>query len=231
MCPRSETLSADRMATRAQVLKSTAIRIPGLRADRILRVAIDGVDGAGKTMFADELAAVVRGAGWPVIRAGVDGFHNPKTIRYRRGRGSPEGYFEDSYDYAALKAALLDPLGRGDTGRYRTAIFDHRTDTPVAGPELHALPGSILIFDGIFLHRPELRGIWDFSIFLDVDFEVAVGRCAGRDGTSPDPAAAANRRYVEGQQIYLLTCDPRAHATITIDNNDLCAPFIKEPSS
>ncbi len=182
-------------------------------------------------MFADELAKVLRAEHRTVIRAGVDGFHNPKAVRYRRGRRSPEGYFEDSYDYAALRAALLDPLGPGGTGRYRTAIFDHRTDMPVPTPELQALPGSILVFDGIFLHRPELRATWDFSIFLDAAFAVSVARCARRDGTSPDPAAAANRRYVEGQQLYLRACNPRARATVTIDNDDLSAPFIVQASS
>ena len=82
------------------------------------------------------------------------------------------------------------------------------------------------MLDGIFLHRPELRDIWDVSIFLDVAFEVSVGRCARRDGTSPDPEAAANRRYVEGQMLYLRTCDPRVRATLAIDNNDLSSPFI-----
>jgi uridine kinase len=52
-----------------------------LAPDRIVRVAIDGVDGAGKTTFANELAEVVGGLGRPVIRASVDGFHNPRVVR------------------------------------------------------------------------------------------------------------------------------------------------------
>lgn len=219
------------MLQRQEVLGSVADRILRLPAHRISRVGVDGVDGAGKTMFADELAAVVRAKGSPVIRAGVDGFHNPSAVRYRRGRGSPEGFFEESYDYATLKAVLLDPLGNGGTGRYRTAAFDHTMDMPVSSPELQALPGSILVFDGIFLHRPELRDYWDVSIFLVADFAVSTARCAARDGTSLDPAVAANRRYVEGQRLYLRTCDPWARASLTIDNNDLSAPFIVRASN
>jgi uridine kinase len=45
-----------------------------------------------------------------VIRASVDGFHNARALRYERGRHSPEGYFENSYNYAALNQYLLDPL-------------------------------------------------------------------------------------------------------------------------
>jgi uridine kinase len=219
------------MSQRVQLLEVVADRILRLPSDRTARVGVDGVDGAGKTMFADELAQILRAANRPVIRASVDGFHHPKAERYRRGRSSPEGYFEDSYNYAALKTVLLDPLSPAGSGRYRAAVFDHVTDMPVSGPECEALPASILVFDGIFLHRPELREYWDFSVLLDVAFAVSVARCAQRDGTSPDPAAPANRRYVEGQKLYLLACDPRARATLTIDNNDLAAPFIVHASS
>lgn len=42
---------------------------------RVLRVAIDGPDAAGKTTLADDLAAHLTGRGRPVIRASVDDFH------------------------------------------------------------------------------------------------------------------------------------------------------------
>ena len=212
------------MIERQRVLQAVAQHIVRLAPKRIVRVAIDGVDGAGKTTFADELAGVIGPYGRPIIRASIDGFHNPKAVRYRRGRDSPEGYFEDSYDYDAVKAHLLEPLGPGGSRCYRTAVFDHITDMPVAAPEREAPLSSILLFDGIFLHRPELRPYWDASIFLQTDFAVSVGRCASRDGTPPDVTATENRRYVEGQRLYLLACEPAKRATMTIDNNDLSAP-------
>jgi uridine kinase len=211
---------------RKRVLNTVARHIVRLSADPVVRVGIDGVDGAGKTTFADELADVLRTSGRPVIRASVDGFHNPKQLRYQRGRSSPNGYFKDSYNYAALKALLLDPLSPGGSGRYRVAVFDHSTDLPVSAPEKEAEPSSVLLFDGIFLHRPELCHYWDASIFLQVGVDISVSRCARRDGSSPDPKAAANRRYVEGQSLYLTTCEPATRATMTIDNNNLSAPVL-----
>ena len=216
------------MTERRRLLRDIAGRIARLPADRVARVAIDGVDGAGKTTFADELADILRMLPRNVIRASVDGFHNPRALRYRRGRSSPEGYFEDSYNYAALKEHLLAPLSPGGSRRYRAAVFDHVTDTPVSIPEREAPASSILLFDGIFLHRSELSPYWDASIFLHVDFAVSLSRCASRDGSSPDPFSSANRRYVEGQRLYLRACEPAKGATITIDNNDLSRPrFVK----
>jgi uridine kinase len=212
---------------RRELLRTVAERILALPQDCVTRVGIDGVDGAGKTTFANELAPVLEARGRGTIWASVDGFHNPKALRYRLGRDSPEGFFFHSYDYAALREALLDPLAPGGSGSYRTAVFDHASDSPVAVPEWLARPGDVLLFDGIFLHRPELREAWELSIFLDVAFEVSIPRCAQRDPDfgQPDPTAAENRRYVEGQKLYIRRCAPQRRATIVIDNNDHTAPF------
>lgn len=211
---------------RPALLQQIAAAILRAPAPFVTRVGIDGVDGAGKTVFGDELAGLLQAAGRRVIRASVDSFHHPRAVRYRQGRHSPAGYFHDSYDYAQLRAALLDPLSPGGDGRYRTAAFDHRTDSPVTAPEEQAAPGDILVFDGIFLHRPELRGSWDVSVFLEVSVATSVGRCAARDGSAPDPQDPSLRRYVEGQQIYLHTCQPARHATFVVNNDALNAPSI-----
>ncbi len=214
------------MAARKALLTLIADAICGISDDRVQRVAVDGVDGSGKTTFADELAPLVAARGRPVIRASADSFHNPRAHRYRSGKDSPEGFFADSYNYLSLKSALLDPLAPGGSRRYKRAAFDHRSDSPVDAPEETAESGSIFLFDGLFLHRPELRSCWDFSLFLDVEFRNSMARMALRDGSSPDPKDVRNSRYVEGQKIYLSRCEPRSHASLVVDNNDLAAPIV-----
>jgi len=211
-------------AARRAVLDTIAGAIVG--RPEVRRVAIDGPDGAGKSCFADELGHVLRVAGVPVVRASVDGFHHPRAMRYARGRHSPRGFYEDSYDYAALRDALLDPLGGNGDGRFRRAVHDVATDEPIVAPEEQAPAGAVLLLDGIFLHRPGLRDAWDVSVYLEVDPARAIARGARRDGGDPDPASDANRRYVEGQRIYRERADPRAHASFVIDNNALDAPTI-----
>ncbi len=163
----------------ASLLGRLAAAIAGLHPERAVRIAIDGVDGAGKTTLADALAPLVSAQGRPVIRASVDDFHFPKAARYARGRHSPNGYYRDSYNYDALRGLLLDPLSPGGSGRYVAKHFDHRLDAAVACDVRQASPTAALIIDGIFLHRPELRAYWDLSIFLKVDFAISVPRGAG----------------------------------------------------
>jgi len=211
---------------RDALLDRLAATVVALAPRRIARVGVDGVDGAGKTVFAEELADRVRMGGRAVIRSSVDGFHRPRRERYRQGRTSPRGFVEDSYDYPRMAACLLDPLSSGGDGRYRVAAFDHRTDSAVDAPVRVAVGTEALIVDGIFVHRPELAGYWDWSVFLDVPFGLSIPRGAARDGSHPDPAAPRNHRYVEGQRLYLRRYRPWESASVVVDNSDLTAPAV-----
>ena len=95
---------------RMHLLHRVADRIPAASGDDCVRVGIDGVDGSGKSIFADELAAVVRGCGRAVVRISLDDFHHVRAVRYRRGRSSPEGFWLDSYNYERLRTDVLDPF-------------------------------------------------------------------------------------------------------------------------
>ena len=218
------------MTARDEMLKGVAARIAKLERAHTVRVAIDGVDAAGKTTLADELADRLRALGRPVIRSGIDHFHNPRVVRYAKGSESPEGYYRDSHDLDRVIGVLLRPLGTGGRGHYRAALFDHRRDVPVDSPEIKAEPRAILLFDGIFLLRPELRPYWDYSIFARAGFEVVLARSLRRDlPIGSDPAKLVQRyraRYLPAQQYYLEECKPESLADLVIDNNDPANPSI-----
>jgi uridine kinase len=97
----------------SQLLAEIARRVIAVERSHPTRVAIDGVDAAGKTTLAGELVSFIEAYERPVIRASIDGFHNPASIRYQRGTTSPEGYYYDSFNYQALKDLLLIPLVPG----------------------------------------------------------------------------------------------------------------------
>ena len=211
---------------RLELLSVLSEKIASLDRPHPIRVGIDGVDASGKTRLADELVEPLEARGRPVIRASIDGFHNPRKMRYRNGRFSPSGYFNDSFNWQAVRELLLQPLGPEGSLVYCPAIFEHCSDSPIHSPLGVAKPNDILLFDGIFIQRPELRGSLDFIIFLDVDFQVNVARMAVRDGVNPDQDDPLVQRYVGGQQLYFETCQPQQQADVVIDNNDWSNPIL-----
>ena len=203
---------------RAAVLGQLADLIVSLEKSHPVRLAIDGVDAAGKTTLADELAS-------------IDGFHHPRAERYRRGQDSPEGYYHDSFDYDCIKDELLEQLGPGGSMRYRRAVFDVWSDEFLYESFQIAPTNAVLLFDGIFLMRPELNEYWDLRIFVQSEFGVtierAIHRALERDGTIQGVRASYLKRYVPGQRIYLETIRPQERADIVVDNNDLSNPSLR----
>lgn len=212
---------------RARVLGLLADEVAALHRLPAVLVAVDGVDGAGKTCLADELGALVRARGRDVVRVRVDDFHHPRAVRHRQGRDSPEGYWADAFDLTALRRELLDPLARGGDAVVRTKVFDLASDRPDPAAPTAVPPDAVVVVDGVFLLRPGLAERWTWSVYLEVDRAVSLARCVARDGSgSPDPADPLNRRYVLAHERYRAAHDPAGRATRLLDNTDLARPLL-----
>jgi uridine kinase len=192
------------MPRRQAVLETLADRIAALRRPRPLRVAIDGADAAGKTTLATELEPLLRERGRSVLRASIDDFLYPRAVRYRRGSESPDGYYLDSFDHQALRAHVL------------------AHDEPA---------GAVLLVDGVFLLRPELEGLWDFSVFVEADFDELLRRGVERDaerfGSREEASRRYETRYLPAQARYLGEMEPARRADAVLENTDARAPTLR----
>lgn len=206
--------------------------ICGLQLGHPVRVAIDGISGAGKTTLAGIITDRLRERGRPVIRATIDGFHNPVDQRVRRGYYDPVGYNWDSFDYVALRDKLLIPLGPGGSLVYTMQIYDQRTESAVRDSEKIADKDAVLIFDGVMLFRQELEAFWDVKIFVSTKFEVAFQRAARRDRskfkTSEELLRKFDERYQPAQRHYVEQYRPMIKADFVIDNNEPVKRLIDE---
>lgn len=214
-------MGAKRCSAWVSPLDGIADAIPSLPLPHPVRVAIDGRTASGKTTFADGLATVIEGSGRQVIRASIDGFHRPRAARHRQGRLSSDGYYEDARDLPAMSNLLLHPLGPGGGRSYATAAFDLEGDKPLKPVFRIATEDAVLIVDGTFLQRPELRPAWDFVVFLNVSEEEARRRGIGRDapalGGRDATAELYYRRYGPAFARYEAECRPMEKADVVID--------------
>lgn len=179
-------------------------------------IVVDGPTAAGKTTFADDLAVALRATKHAVFRASIDDFLKPSVERWRQGRDSPVGRYEDSYDYSVLRRVLVEPFKLSGSAGFVTAAFDEERDVPLEPKWQTGPPDAILIIDGSYLLRPELRGLWNASIWLDAGDSARGGRMADRGILAGTPRA---ERY-EGAFVLYEKTRPRAVATITVDTTD-----------
>lgn len=168
-------------------------------------VAVDGAADAGRRTFADDLAEALRRRGLDVFRASMNDFLKPRAEREARGADSAAGRYEDSFDYSVLRRVLIEPFRMNGSTGFVTAAWDAVADRQIEPKWLTGPADALLVLDGPFLGRPELRGLWNASIWLD--------------GPAPDsdPVMAA------AQALYEKT-KSRDQATIVVDVTDPDSP-------
>jgi uridine kinase len=199
-----------------------------------VRVAIDGRSAAGKSTLGDELVASVEQRGYTAIRASIDDFYQLWVHQFSRGHLSAEAFYAGAYDYPALRTLLLEPLGPSGSRTYRTRWHDGWHEGVIDEVERIAPDDAILIFDGVFLLRPELNDCWDFRVFVDIDAEQSVERGVERDLTLDEPMVRATRReqrirvyrerYLPAEERYLRDVNPVGLADSMVNNRDVQAP-------
>lgn len=192
-----------------------------------LRVAIDGITASGKTTLGDELTDALTACGRPVIRIRMDDFHHLREHRYRQGKDSAQGYYDDAYDFDTLNRLVLEPLGPNGNRLFNRRIVDLESDTPINEPAQVAPADGILIADGSFMQRHHRRS-WDAVIYLNTSFSEALRRGLDRDAALLGGRTEAERRYAQryhaASHMYIEEIDPFHAADFVIDNDDPSNP-------
>ena len=162
-------------------------------------VAVDGRKGSGQAAFADGLVEALNASGVAAARLSMEAFATDADDVYR-----------DGFDYDDFRRTAVAPFRSGE------AVVPELRDR-VAPPGLpDDLPANaVLVVDGVFLNRPEISGIWKYSIWLQVSQEETERRLR-ESGAEDDDVERAR----VGQSRYRSHLDPTAKATTLIDNRD-----------
>ncbi len=197
-----------------------------------LRIAINGIEGTGKTTLADQLCLHLNANQHQTVQISIDGYHFNKQHRYRQGRDSAMGYYEDSYDEISFRDKVL-LASQSNNPNYIAAIHDLETDEYL---QLFPIPISndtIIITDGSYLFKPVYRDHWDLKIYLKTDFNTALQRGINRDqlllGGMEEAASKFNSRYHKASKIYIEQNNPELLADIIIDYTDFYDIYILKP--
>ena len=167
-------------------------------------IAVDGLDGSGKSRFAAALAAALQAVGRPASLLHVDDFRRPTEFA---GLGAAEEsalYYDRYFDFAAVGQAL-EARARG------------------------AADGAVTILEGVMLLRAALP-VGTPLVVLEVSADEARRRIVARDqakGRTPaEIAGRIDRRYFPAQGRYRAAFDPLGRADLVVDNEDWTHPRV-----
>jgi uridine kinase len=161
-------------------------------------LAIDGLDGSGKSRLAAALTDALTASGHPASLVHVDDFRRPLDFEGLDAAAETALYYDRYFDFAAVAQG----------------VAERARDT-------------VTVVEGVMLLRAPLpAGVW--LVVLEISPDEARRRIQLRDqakGRSPEEVARRiDRRYFPAHARYRRESDPAGRAHVVIDNEDWRQP-------
>jgi uridine kinase len=167
-------------------------------------IAIDGLDGSGKSQLAERLVAACAAAALPATLIHVDDFRRALSFDGLEANAEADLYYGRYYDLAALDQRLRGLLAGADT--------------------------RVLVVEGVFLLRVPVVAERAVVVALEIGAEEARRRIVARDrakGRSDEEITRRiERRYFPGNARYRAEHDVPARAALVIANDDWSQPRV-----
>lgn len=139
---------------KADVLDALATEILQQYSRGRVVIAIDAREPVTAEAFAAELASAIGRSSHAVFVANLSDFQLPREI-------------DGAYDYSQLQRVLLDPFRLSVGTGFVLSAFDATRNLPVEPKWRTGPKDAILVLAGEQLQNPDLRGQWNYSIWLD----------------------------------------------------------------
>jgi len=166
-------------------------------------VAIDGHSAAGKSTLARTLSALLPN----VTIIHTDDFYRTLDERERAALDAEGGYYR-YYDWERLEAQVLQPLSSSETSCYQK--YDWSTNS--LGEWVTVPAAGIILIEGCYAARPELRYYYDILLFVATPPVQRLQRQSAR----ADATAAWLARWDAAEQFYMAHYQPHRYAHLVI---------------
>lgn len=170
----------------------------------VIVAAIDGAGGAGKSTLAAGIRAALEVA---VSIVPADDFYRPLPNDQRVALDPRHGY-ENYFDWRRMRDCAMVPLSARRAARYRR--YDWSTDR--LADWIEVAPARVVIVEGVYSTRPELRALLDAAIFIDTPREERVRRMRSRGQN----AGGWIERWMAAEDWYLENIQPMRHAQLVL---------------
>ena len=155
-----------------------------------LMLAVAGASGSGKSTLAAELARALGGLHFSLDSYYRDLGHLPLEERTLKNFDDP------AMIEVQLLASHIDRLAQGYS--IERPVYDFAAYTCVEGETETVQPGGLVVVEGLFtLYFPELRPLYQFSVYVDTPDDVCFTRRLKRDVEERGRAPESVRRQYD----------------------------------
>jgi uridine kinase len=187
---------------------------------RPLLVAISGIDGSGKGYVTTQISEALRARDFRVAAINIDGWLNLPRVRFN-GANPAEHFYHHAIRFDELFTQLVLPL-RDRRSLRLEADYAEETAAAYRRHVYDFKDVEIIVLEGIYLLKRELRSHYDLSFWIECSFETALARALARrqEGLTTKATIDAYRTiYFPAQELHVARDDPRTAATAIVNND------------
>ncbi|MEK4520369.1 kinase [Psychrobacillus sp. FSL W7-1493] len=181
-------------------------------------LGVDGLSGAGKTTFTDQLAQELEEAGHKIVIIHLDDLIEVREKRYNTGQPEWYEYYSMQWDVLYIQESLFK--SNHEKAKVLQLKFYIAQEDQCLSKDIPLKDCTVLLIEGVFLQRKEWRSFVDYLIYLDCPREIRNVRVLKRDSYIGDMEARLNkyeRRYWKGEEFYLREEKPLEQADLVLD--------------
>jgi uridine kinase len=188
-------------------------------------IAITGIDGCGKGYVTDRIVHRLQADGLRAVAINIDGWLNLPGRRFDPSNPA-EHFYLHAIRFEEMFSQLVLPLRDQHSVQCEA---DHVVET-AATYERHTYDFEdvdVVVLEGIYLLKRAFQDRYDLSCWIECGFQTALERAIsrGQEGLPPEETVTAYRTiYFPAQEIHFQRDDPKAAATLIVNNDPRLGP-------
>lgn len=186
-----------------------------------LIIGIDGLGGAGKSTLANLLKTELENNKYNPVIFHIDDFIHPCHVRYDYEKEEWYCYYKIQWRYDYLIKEVLEPVKNGIEIEKQVEFYDKDNDMYFL-EQIIVPRGSVILLEGIFLQRYEIREYLNYVVYLDVPKAIRLNRVINRDmyiGDEEEIKFKYERRYFPAEDKYIEEYNPVKNADFVLRND------------
>jgi len=178
--------------------------------DKITLIGVDGLGGAGKSTYSEEVYDCLTNCGYNCYIFHLDDFIYKKEIRYNDSYSQDYCYYNLQWRYDYLIEKILKKAQNDTPIEDSIELYNKKQDNYYL-KKIKISKGSIIIIEGIFLQRKEICDYFSYIIYIDVPQNIRLQRVLKRDsyiGNRQEILKKYKERYIPAEEKYFFEYKP-----------------------
>lgn len=180
-------------------------------------IGIDGLGGAGKSTISEKLCQKFEDNQYHTILLHIDDFIHVREVRYNSAYSDWQCYYDLQWRYDYFLDVIKE-IKSANNIYVDIELYDKDNDTYFQ-QRYDTKHNVIVIVEGIFLQRKELKNVFDYMVYINIPEEVRLSRVLKRDtyiGGEKEIIDKYKNRYFPAEHKYIEEYQPQRNADLEV---------------